>query len=67
MVARVQLLPEGEPRLLDRYQIVGEIASGGMATVFLARLPGVGGFQRLVAIKQLHPHLAHQTSRACRR
>ncbi|MBW2455283.1 MAG: serine/threonine protein kinase [Deltaproteobacteria bacterium] len=60
MVARVQLLPEGEPRLLDRYQIVGEIASGGMATVFLARLPGVGGFQRLVAIKQLHPHLAHE-------
>ncbi len=60
MVARVQLLPEGEPRLLDRYQVVGEIASGGMATVYLSRLPGVGGFRRLVAIKQLHPHLAHE-------
>ncbi|RLB54435.1 MAG: hypothetical protein DRI90_20250 [Deltaproteobacteria bacterium] len=31
-----------------------------MATVFLARLPGVGGFRRLVAIKRLHPHLAHE-------
>ena len=29
-----------------------------MATVFLARLGGVGGFQRFVAIKRLHPHLA---------
>ncbi len=60
MVARVQLLPEGEPKVLDRYQLIGEIASGGMATVFLARLPGVGGFRRLVAIKRLHPHLAHE-------
>jgi hypothetical protein len=29
-----------------------------MATVFLARLGGAGGFQRLYAIKRLHPHLA---------
>src|SRR6185369_9391950 len=31
-----------------------------MATVFLARLAGVGGFQRFVAIKRLHPHLAEE-------
>jgi serine/threonine protein kinase len=31
-----------------------------MATVFLARLGGVGGFQRFVAIKRLHPHLARE-------
>jgi serine/threonine-protein kinase len=31
-----------------------------MATVYLARLSGVGGFQRLVAIKRLHPHLARE-------
>ena len=42
---------------MDRYELVGEIASGGMATVFLARLTGVGGFQRMYAIKRLHPHL----------
>jgi serine/threonine-protein kinase len=29
-----------------------------MATVYLARLGGAGGFQRFVAIKRLHPHLA---------
>ncbi len=28
-----------------------------MATVFLARLAGMGGFQRTVALKRLHPHL----------
>ncbi len=45
---------------IDRYELVAEIASGGMATVFLARLSGVGGFQRFVAIKRLHPHLANE-------
>ncbi len=31
-----------------------------MATVFLARLSGVAGFNRLYAIKRLHPHLARE-------
>ena len=47
--------------MLDRVgscRIEGEIASGGMATVYLGRLPGAGGFERLVAIKTMHPHLA---------
>ncbi len=46
-------------RHLDRFELIAEIASGGMATVYLARLSGVGGFQRFVAIKRLHPHLAN--------
>ena len=58
MVASVDLMPVGEPSTLDRYQLIGQIASGGMAVVYLARLAGVGGFSRLVAIKRLHPHLA---------
>jgi serine/threonine-protein kinase len=53
----IEVGPEGRQRI-DRYELVAEIASGGMATVFLARLGGVGGFQRFVAIKRLHPHLA---------
>ncbi|MGH7281427.1 MAG: protein kinase domain-containing protein [Polyangiaceae bacterium] len=44
---------------LDRFELIAELASGGMATVFLARLSGVAGFQRFVAIKRLHPHLAN--------
>jgi len=53
----IEIGPEGRQRI-DRYELVAEIASGGMATVFLSRLSGVGGFQRFVAIKRLHPHLA---------
>jgi predicted ATPase/serine/threonine protein kinase len=43
-----------------RYELLVQIASGGMATVFVARQRGAGGFERLVAIKRLHPHLAEQ-------
>ncbi|MBK6459731.1 MAG: serine/threonine protein kinase [Myxococcales bacterium] len=39
---------------------MAELASGGMATVFLARLSSVAGFQRLYAIKRLHPHLQRE-------
>lgn len=41
-------------RTLDRYEIVEEIGSGGMARVFLARDNRLG---RNVALKVLHPHL----------
>ena len=43
---------------LDRYVLYDKIASGGMATVHLARMRGALGFARTVAIKRLHPHLA---------
>ncbi|MDD9934905.1 MAG: serine/threonine-protein kinase [Myxococcales bacterium] len=56
---------EGEPdrggnpkQMIGRYEILAQIAQGGMGSVYLARLEGVGGFQRLFAIKLLHPHLA---------
>jgi serine/threonine-protein kinase len=54
------LAKDGEGERLDRFELIAELASGGMATVFLARLVGVAGFQRLVAIKRLHPHLARE-------
>jgi serine/threonine-protein kinase len=38
----------------------GPIGAGGMATVHLGRLVGDAGFARLVAIKRLRPHLAHE-------
>jgi serine/threonine-protein kinase len=45
-------------RTIGRYSLFDEIASGGMATVYLGRLAGSGGFARTVAIKSLHAHLA---------
>jgi serine/threonine protein kinase len=41
-----------------RYVLHGEIASGGMATVYFGRLLGAAGFSRSVAIKRLHPQFA---------
>ncbi|HMA94321.1 MAG TPA: serine/threonine-protein kinase [Polyangiaceae bacterium] len=58
VAARLLPVDPGERQRIDRYELVAEIASGGMATVFLARRAGVGGFQRFVAVKRLHPHLA---------
>ena len=42
----------------SRYQKMRAIASGGMATVYLGRTVGPGGFERLVAIKVMHAHIA---------
>jgi serine/threonine protein kinase len=44
-------------RRLGRYELIAEIASGGMGMVCLGRLGGAGGFQRLFAVKVMHPHL----------
>lgn len=57
MGAKLLDVKAGGRQFVDRYELIGEIASGGMATVYLARLTGVGGFQRMYAIKRLHPHL----------
>lgn len=45
------------PEKVGRYELLLPIGSGGMATVFLARASGVGGFARDVALKLVHSHL----------
>ncbi len=47
------------PRNVGRYELHGEIAAGGTATVHIGRLRGDAGFSRTVAIKRLHAALAH--------
>src|SRR6185312_6236622 len=49
---------ERDARTAGRYALHGEIASGGMASVYYGRLVGPAGFARVVAIKRLHPQLA---------
>lgn len=51
-----------EPRMIGRYALYKEIASGGMATVHLGRIVGAGGFSRPVAIKRLHAQYARDPS-----
>ncbi len=50
------------PRQLGEYEVIAEIAKGGMGSVYLARRANEGGFQRLFAIKAMHPHLAEDHS-----
>jgi serine/threonine-protein kinase len=45
------------PERIGRYDVLLPVASGGMATVYLARSRGVGGFMRDVALKLTHAHL----------
>jgi serine/threonine protein kinase len=45
-------------RVVGRYAIFDEIASGGMAAVYFGRLLGPAGFSRTVAIKRLHSEFA---------
>jgi serine/threonine protein kinase len=47
-------------RMLGRYRLMQRLAQGGMATVYLARQEGPGGFDRPVAIKVVHSHLARE-------
>ncbi len=46
------------PSADSRYELLGELGVGGMATVYLARMHGLRGFSRLVAIKCMHPQYA---------
>ncbi|HYM61200.1 MAG TPA: TonB family protein [Thermoanaerobaculia bacterium] len=41
-----------------QYLLVEKIATGGMAEVWKARMRGVEGFQKIVAIKKILPHLS---------
>src|ERR1700733_1719812 len=47
----------GKPELLGRYEVLTQLASGGMAHVYVGRRHGAQGFQRVVAIKRMRSHL----------
>jgi serine/threonine protein kinase len=42
-----------------KFQVVGQIARGGMADIFLCRLQGIGGFEKEVVIKCILPERAN--------
>ena len=46
--------------MIGRYDVVGHLASGGMAEIVLGRMLGPSGFQRPVVIKRILPHLARE-------
>src|SRR5689334_17328518 len=46
------------PRTLGAYRPIAVLATGGMATLYLAEEKRGASLQRLVVIKRVHPHLA---------
>ena len=58
--------PDAESHDGERYELLDELATGGMAAVYLGRLRRPMGFSRLVAIKCMHPQYAKDPrSRRC--
>jgi hypothetical protein len=48
----------GPGAMIGRWEVVRRLGSGGMADVYLAQSKGEAGFEKLVAIKVMHGHLA---------
>jgi serine/threonine-protein kinase len=57
-VPTFQVEPQREtPTRLGRYELLGHLATGGMAEIHLARLAGEAGFEKVVVVKRLLPEL----------
>lgn len=54
--AKAELLAPGTT--IGRYCLLQRLATGGMAELYLACAEGLAGFQRLVVVKHVLPHLA---------
>jgi serine/threonine protein kinase/class 3 adenylate cyclase/tetratricopeptide (TPR) repeat protein len=51
-------MSEFEPIRFGKYQLIEKIATGGMAEVYKAKSYGVAGFEKLLVIKKILPHLS---------
>jgi len=47
----------GSPTKFGKYLLIDKIGSGGMAELFLAKQTGLKGFEKVMAIKRILPHL----------
>lgn len=43
---------------LGRYRLLSRLAVGGMAEIFLAKVEGIGGFEKVVVVKRMIPQYA---------
>ncbi|MEY4513003.1 MAG: hypothetical protein RLZZ450_5125, partial [Pseudomonadota bacterium] len=48
--------------MVKDYEVIAPLRSGGMALLYLARRRGVGGFNRLVVLKLVHPDLVEDAA-----
>src|SRR6185436_10683264 len=64
LCAILREMPEmgSAPVSFGKYLLDAELAQGGMARVFEARLRGPGGFEKKLVVKQILPQLAQDPS-----
>jgi serine/threonine protein kinase len=54
----VEVVTPAAPLRMGDYTVLRQMATGGMAEIFLARREGMSGFERLVVLKKILPHHA---------
>jgi serine/threonine-protein kinase len=50
----------GDGTAFGRYDLILPLGQGGMATVYVGQVSGIAGFEKLVALKVIHPHLSRE-------
>jgi serine/threonine-protein kinase len=45
---------------IGRYDLIYPLGQGGMATVYVGQVSGMAGFEKIVAVKIIHPHLVRE-------
>ena len=48
-------MAKSKPQRFGPYVILDQIGDGGMAEIFLAKMQGYSGFEKLIALKRIHP------------
>ncbi|MEY4578403.1 MAG: hypothetical protein RL701_3106 [Pseudomonadota bacterium] len=54
-----RMTAETSPVLYGKYQLLEQLARGGMAEVYKAKAHGVEGFEKVLVIKRILPELSH--------
>lgn len=53
-------MTKADPIRFGKYLLLDKIATGGMAELYQAKITGIQGFEKLIAIKRILPHLASE-------
>jgi serine/threonine-protein kinase len=58
-------MPQADSKKLIRfgkYTLIDRVAVGGMAEIFVAHQSGLAGFEKIIVIKRIRPHLSNQAN-----